>query len=56
VKAGAVTGPVYVDGAEPGDALAVTIHDIELAEKGWSVYTPGAGALAHAMGSGTSML
>lgn len=46
-----VTGPVYVEGAEPGDALAVTIHDIELAEQGWSVYIPGAGALAGPMGS-----
>jgi amidase len=46
-----VTGPVFVEGAEPGDALAVTIHDIELAEEGWSVYIPGAGALAGVMGS-----
>ena len=36
-----VTGPVYVEGAEPGDALAVTITDIELAEQGWSIYIPG---------------
>lgn len=46
-----VTGPLYVQGAEPGDALAVTVHDIELAEQGWSVYIPGAGALAGPMGS-----
>jgi amidase len=46
-----VTGPLYVEGAEPGDALAVTVHDIELAEQGWSVYIPGAGALARPMGS-----
>lgn len=45
-----VTGPVYVDGAEPGDALAVTITDIELAEQGWSIYIPGAGALVGPMG------
>ncbi len=45
-----VTGAVFVDGAEPGDALAVTIHSIELAEQGWSVYIPGAGALAGPMG------
>ncbi len=45
-----VTGPVHVRGAEPGDALAVTIHDIEMAEHGWSVYIPGAGALAGPMG------
>ena len=45
-----VTGPVFVTGAEPGDVLAVTIHDIELAEQGWSVFIPGAGALARPMG------
>ena len=45
-----VTGPVYVEGARPGDALAVTIHDIELAPYGWSIYIPGAGALAGRMG------
>lgn len=45
-----VTGPVHVTGAEPGDALAVTVHDIEMAEHGWSVYIPGAGALARPMG------
>ncbi|WP_237699529.1 acetamidase/formamidase family protein [Kytococcus sedentarius] len=45
-----VTGPVLVEGAEPGDVLAVTIHDIELGEHGWSVYIPGAGALAGPMG------
>ena len=46
-----VTGPVHVEGAEPGDALAVTIHDIELPEQGWSVYIPGAGALSGPMGA-----
>lgn len=45
-----VTGPVYVEGAEPGDALAVRIHDIVLKDYGWSVSLPGAGALASRMG------
>lgn len=45
-----VTGPLYVDGAEPGDVLAVTIHDIALAEQGWSISIPNAGALAGVMG------
>lgn len=45
-----ITGPVFVEGAEPGDVLAVTIHDIELAEQGWSISIPGAGALAGVMG------
>jgi len=44
-----VTGPVYVEGAEPGDALAVHVHDIVLPEYGWSQSLPGAGALAHRM-------
>lgn len=46
-----LTGPVYVEGAEPGDVLAVKIHDIQFpSEIGWSVYLPGAGALAEPMG------
>ena len=45
-----ITGPVFVEGAEPGDVLAVTVHDIALAEQGWSVSIPGAGALAALMG------
>ncbi len=45
-----ITGPVFVEGAEPGDVLAVTIHDIAMAEHGWSVSIPGAGALARRMG------
>lgn len=45
-----ITGPVYVEGAEPGDVLAVHIHDIELIDHGYSVYLPGTGALASRMG------
>ncbi len=45
-----VTGPVYVEGAAPGDALAVTIHEIRLKDCGWSVSLPGTGALQHVMG------
>lgn len=45
-----VTGPLYVEGAEPGDALQVTVHDIHLKDHGWSVSLPGAGALADRMG------
>lgn len=45
-----ITGPVFVEGAEPGDTLAVTIHDIDLIDHGWSVYLPGTGALARRMG------
>lgn len=42
------TGPLYVEGAEPGDALAVKILSIELAERGVVVTIPGEGALPHA--------
>lgn len=47
-----VTGPVRVEGAEPGDVLAVTVHDITFPGHGWSIYLPGAGALAGVMGEG----
>jgi amidase len=45
-----VTGPVWVEGATPGDALKVTIHEIRLKDYGWSVSIPGSGALQHVMG------
>lgn len=41
-----LTGPVYVEGAEPGDVLAVTLHKIELGAYGWSAIVPGFGFLA----------
>lgn len=46
-----VTGPVFVEGAEPGDTLAVTVHEIRLKDYAWSVSMPGAGALRNVMGS-----
>lgn len=48
-KVNPVTGPVYVRGAEVGDALRVEIVDIELIERGWSIYLPSAGALRDRM-------
>lgn len=45
-----VTGPVYVEGAKPGDALKVTIHEIRLTDHGWSVSLPGTGSLSELMG------
>jgi amidase len=45
-----VTGPLYVEGAKPGDTLAVTIHEIRLKDYGWSVSLPGTGALQRVMG------
>ncbi len=41
-----LTGPVYVEGAEPGDVLKVTLHEIELQGWGWTAILPGFGFLA----------
>lgn len=41
-----LTGPVYVEGAEVGDVLAVTLHEVEVTGWGWSVILPGFGFLA----------
>ncbi len=41
------TGPVYVEGALPGDTLKVTIHKIELAEQGVMATGPGLGVMGH---------
>ncbi|NAS32655.1 acetamidase [Flavobacteriaceae bacterium R38] len=41
-----LTGPVYVEGAEPGDVLKVTLHKIELGDWGWNAILPGFGFLA----------
>lgn len=42
----ALTGPVYVEGAEPGDVLAVRLLEIEADEWGWMAIFPGFGFLA----------
>lgn len=39
------TGPVYIEGAAPGDVLRVEILTIDLAERGCTVVLPGGGAL-----------
>lgn len=41
-----LTGPVYVEGAQPGDVLAVTLHKIEIGDWGWVGISPGFGLLA----------
>ena len=41
-----VTGPIFIDGAEPGDALKVTIRDFAPSGFGWSAIIPGFGLLA----------
>src|SRR6266540_2344456 len=41
-----VTGPVFVDGAEPGDALKVTVLSFKPSGWGWTGNIPGFGLLA----------
>jgi acetamidase/formamidase len=41
-----LTGPVYMEGAEPGDALAVDIVSIKHKGWGWNAVIPGFGLLA----------
>ena len=41
-----VNGPIYVEGAEPGDTLQVDILDLQPADWGWTAIIPGFGLLA----------
>lgn len=45
-KINPVTGPIFVEGAEPGDALKVTIEGFEPSGFGWTANIPGFGLLA----------
>jgi len=45
-KVNPVTGPVFIDGAQPGDALKVTIHEFKPSGFGWTANIPGFGLLA----------
>lgn len=45
-KVNPVTGPVFVEGAEPGDAVKVTIHEFKPSGFGWTANIPGFGLLA----------
>ncbi|MFN8459635.1 MAG: acetamidase/formamidase family protein [Anaerolineae bacterium] len=40
-----LTGPVYVEGAEPGDALEVEIINLQHKGWGWNAVIPGFGLL-----------
>src|ERR1700712_1325516 len=40
-----LTGPVYVEGAEPGDLLAIKIEAVETAATGFTFVMPGFGFL-----------
>ena len=41
-----VTGPIYVDGAKPGDLLKVTVHEFKASGFGWTANIPGFGLLS----------
>lgn len=45
-KVNPVTGPVFIDGAEPGDAVKVTILGLAPSGWGWTANIPGFGLLA----------
>src|SRR6476646_7556567 len=45
-SANAIVGPIFVDGAEPGDALKVTLLDFEGSGWGWTALLPGFGILS----------
>lgn len=45
-KINPVSGPIYVEGAEPGDALKVTIDSFTPSGHGWTANIPGFGLLA----------
>lgn len=41
-----LSGPIYIEGAEPGDTLAVEILDVQTRGWGWAAVLPGLGLLA----------
>ncbi|KAG8215651.1 hypothetical protein J3R82DRAFT_7522 [Butyriboletus roseoflavus] len=41
-----VNGPVYVEGATPGDTLQIDVLDVRTADWGWTALIPGFGLLA----------
>jgi len=41
-----LTGPIYVEGAEPGDVLAIELMELEPGDWGWSAMTPDFGFLS----------
>ncbi|MEX2366704.1 MAG: acetamidase/formamidase family protein [Pseudohongiellaceae bacterium] len=45
-NANPLTGPVWIDGAEPGDTLVVDILDFAHSDFGWTALIPGFGLLA----------
>lgn len=56
-KTNPATGPVYIEGAQPGDTLKVTVEKIELADRGVAVCGEGMGTLGHILtGSHTRII
>jgi len=49
-KINPVTGPVYIDGAEPGDILKITLEQFHPSGFGWTANIPGFGLLADQFG------
>ncbi|WP_248730198.1 MULTISPECIES: acetamidase/formamidase family protein [Halomonadaceae] len=41
-----VTGPIFIDGAQPGDVLKITINEFRPSGFGWTAIIPGFGLLA----------
>ncbi|MBD2102611.1 acetamidase/formamidase family protein [Leptolyngbya sp. FACHB-261] len=41
-----VTGPIYIEGAEPGDAVKLTVQHFQPSGWGWTAIIPGFGLLA----------
>src|SRR3954468_15323033 len=40
-----LSGPIYVEGARPGDTLQVEVLAVETAARGWTIILPGWGLL-----------
>ena len=45
-KVNPVTGPIFIEGAAPGDAVALTFLDLKPSGWGWTANIPGFGLLA----------
>jgi acetamidase/formamidase len=45
-----LTGPIFVETAEPGDTLAVTFHELEVGDWAWTSHSPDFGFLGDEFG------
>lgn len=55
-RANPATGPVFINGAEPGDALVIDIHDLSPAGWGVTVAVPGMGLLGDSVATERSTI